>query len=165
MVIAEVSPVYAHQVILTRGGGGGGGRASASSGRSSGGYSSTRSSSSSSTSKSGYSSTRSSTPITRSNINQMTTPTQRTTIVNNYTTGYIGYHSFFHPFGWGMYGGDFWMWMYIFDHDHYTQNQQIVQAQGVAAPAHNEFWQDLVFILIAISLVAGIWWLIWWFVH
>ena len=104
--------------------------------------------------RSSYKSTRNTSPITRSNLRTRTTSYQRTTVVHSYYGGYYGYHSFFHPFGMGYYGGDFWFWMYMFDHSQYQQNAQIIQAQNVSAPQHSNFLQTFIFVLVAISAIG-----------
>lgn len=195
MIVADIATAHqAPHIVLVRGSSGGGRSSGFSSSRSysSGSrssYSSTRSSSStsksttskpstskststgyksttSSTSKtSSYKSTRNTSPITRSNLSARTTQAQRNSVVHNYYGGYYGFNSFFHPFGWGMYGGNFWMWMYLFDHQTYVQNQQIAQASGVVAPQHDEFWQDFVFVIIALILLGGLTWGLWVIFH
>lgn len=112
------------------------------------GYKSTTTSKPSSPSS--YKSTRPTT-ITKSNLNTATTPQQRTTVINNYHNDYMGYHSFFHPFGWGYGGGDFWFWMWMFDNSHYNQNQQIIQASNVNVQPHNNFWEDVAWIILGIG--------------
>lgn len=106
----------------------------------------------------GYKSTRNTSPITRSNLSARTSVAQRTTVINNYHSGFYGYNSFFHPFGWGMGGGNFWFFMWLLDNHQYMQNQQIVQASGVVAPPVNLFWQNLVFLLVALIVLGLLGW-------
>jgi len=89
----------------------------------------------------------------------MTTPTQRTTVINNYHSDMYGFNSFFHPFGWGYGSGDFWFWMWIFDNNQFNQNTQIAQATNVNVnqPPANNFWADALLIAIVIGFVAAVW--------
>ena len=138
-------------------------------------YSSTRTSTPSTSSS--YTSTRTSTPstssrytatrtipVTRSNINQVTSSSQRTTVVNNYYHDHMWYNSMFHPFGWGYGGGNFWMWMYLFDRPQYNTNQQIVQAQsqnGQVAVVQDNSWIGTGFMLVLlIGFIAMGWWIV-----